>query len=131
MSVQQFKQTNQRTIILEYLKDNYNHPTVDDVFYFVKNKIPTVSKKTVYRNLQLLSEKNIIRELKIKGILKYDSVLRPHCHLICTECNQIIDKNNKELQLYANKIANNIKDFEVKYPSINFYGICKKCIGGK
>jgi len=41
-----FKMTNQRAIILEYLKENYNHPSVEEIFSFVKSKLPQISKKT-------------------------------------------------------------------------------------
>ena len=41
MSGNKFKLTNQRAIILDYLKENYNHPTVGEIFNYVKdNKIP-------------------------------------------------------------------------------------------
>ncbi len=33
-----FTLTNQRALILEYLKENYTHPSVEEIFSFVKKK---------------------------------------------------------------------------------------------
>jgi Fur family ferric uptake transcriptional regulator len=122
-----FKLTNQRAIILDYLKENYNHPSVKEIFIFVKNKLPRISKKTVYSNLQFLCDKDLIMEVKVKGVQRYEPKLDPHHHLICRKCGKIIDFKSEELLSHAMKVGKNIKDFDVEFSNINFYGICKKC----
>ena len=122
-----FKLTNQRAIILDYLKENYSHPSVEKIFNFVKNKLPRVSKKTVYSNLQFLCEKGLIREVEVKGVKRYEPKTDPHHHLICKKCGRIIDIKSDELSSHASKVGKSIKDFHVEFFNVNFYGICKKC----
>jgi Fur family ferric uptake transcriptional regulator len=62
------KYTNQRVEILNYLKDNYSHPTVDQVFEAVRKKLTRISKATVYQNLKFLAEKGLIQEVNIRGV---------------------------------------------------------------
>lgn len=122
-----FKLTNQRVIILDYLKENYSHPSVEEIFNFVKNRLPRISKKTVYSNLQLLCDKGLINEVKVKGVQRYEPKLDPHHHVICRKCGKIIDIESDELLSHAMKVGKKIKDFDVEFSNVNFYGICKKC----
>lgn len=43
----------QRIKILEYLANNNNHPTADEIFKDVVKEIPMLSKTTVYSTLTL------------------------------------------------------------------------------
>jgi len=125
-----FKLTNQRAIILEYLKENYTHPSVEEIFGFVKNKLPRISKKTVYSNLQFLCNEGLIQDVRVKGVQRYEPQSNPHHHLICRKCGKIMDKQSEELLSHAMKVRQTIKNFYVESININFYGICKKCKEG-
>ncbi|MEM4260007.1 MAG: transcriptional repressor [Candidatus Woesearchaeota archaeon] len=125
------KYTNQRIEILNYLKNNYSHPTVDEVYNAVRKKLTQISKATVYQNLKFLSKKGLIRECNIKGIARFEPNLEVHHHLICKKCGRIIDFKSDKLAEYSLKIAKNLKELKVESTNTNFYGLCKKCIGGK
>ncbi|WP_319506020.1 transcriptional repressor [uncultured Methanolobus sp.] len=122
------KYTNQRIEILEFLKEFDGHPTVDDVYEGVKQKLTRISKATVYNNLKFLAEKGLIKEVNIKGVSRFESSLEPHHHTICIECGEIADYQSEELSEYAIKIAETIDDFKVESTDTNFYGISKKCM---
>ncbi|HIH29559.1 MAG TPA: transcriptional repressor [Thermoplasmata archaeon] len=122
-----FKMTNQRAIILEYLKENYNHPSVEEIFSFVKSKLPQISKKTVYSNLQFLCAEGFIQDVRVKGVQRYEPKSNPHHHLICRKCGRIIDIQSEELLSHAMKVGKTSKNFYVESTTINFYGMCKKC----
>lgn len=123
----QIKLTNQRLKILEFIKENYTHPSVDEVYEYCKNDLPRISKKTVYNNLKVLCENNLIQEIKVKGIFRYEPIAREHPHIICRKCGKIRDFKNQELQDFAENISEKIPDFDVDLTSITFYGICKDC----
>ena len=125
-----FKMTNQRAIILEYLKENYTHPSVEEIFGFVKNKLPRISKKTVYSNLQFLCNEGFIQDVRVKGVQRYEPKSNPHHHLICRKCGKIIDIHSEELSSHAIKVGKTLRNFFVEFTDINFYGICKKCKEG-
>lgn len=122
--------TNQRVEILNFLKDNYNHPTADEVFNAVRKKLTRISKATVYQNLKFLAEKGIIQEVNIKGVSRFEPNLEAHHHLICKNCGKIMDFDSKELTEFALKLSEKVKDMRIESTNTNFYGICKKC-GGK
>ena len=122
-----FKHTNQRVEILNFLRDNTNHPTVEDVFEGVRKKLTRISKATVYQNLKFLSEKDLIQEVNVKGVSRFEPNLKPHHHIICRRCGKIIDFESKELTDYSLKIVKKLKEIDVDATNTNFYGICKKC----
>lgn len=129
-----FKMTNQRAAILEVLKDNHDHPSVDEVYRKVRKRLPRISKKTVYSNLSFLSEKKIIQEVRVRGITRYEPIQDSHHHMICNMCNRIFDVGfevgSKELSKKVMRFADKIDGFDIENVSVNFYGICKRC-GGK
>ncbi|MDD3263334.1 MAG: transcriptional repressor [Candidatus Nanoarchaeia archaeon] len=127
MSNLAFKLTNQRLIILDYLKDNHNHPSVDDVFKFVKEKLPRISKKTVYTNLKLLCQEDIIQEVKIKGIQVFEPKQENHSHFLCQNCGKIFDIEISEIEKEILNKKKELKDFDIKNYTLNFYGECKDC----
>lgn len=122
------KYTNQRIEILEFLREFNGHPTVDDVYEGVRQKLTRISKATVYNNLKFLAEKNLIKEVNIKGVSRFESNLIPHHHTICTRCGKITDYESEELSNYAMMMAKKIDDFRIESADTNFYGICKKCM---
>jgi Fur family ferric uptake transcriptional regulator len=131
MGIKNFKLTNQRAVILDYLHDNHSHPTVEEIYTNVKKKLPRISKKTVYSNLMFLCLEGVIKEVMVKGVKRYEPAARPHHHLICRKCGKVIDVESDELYSHAMDVGKNIKDFDVELANVNFYGICRQCKGGK
>jgi Fur family transcriptional regulator, ferric uptake regulator len=121
------KYTNQRIEILEFLKENTTHPTVEEVYEAVKKKLSRISKATVYQNLKFLTEKGLIQEVNIKGVSRFEPNLAPHHHIICRKCGKIIDFESQELTDYSLHIGKKLKEIDIDATNTNFYGICKKC----
>lgn len=120
-----FKQTPQRLAILDFLKGNKTHPSVDDIYRHVSRQFPTISLATVYNNLVTLKQLGMIRELTIDPDKKhYDPDTKPHHHLICTECKRITDIDIEfELRLPKESKCG----FEITGNHIEFYGVCPDC----
>jgi Fur family ferric uptake transcriptional regulator len=121
------KYTNQRIEILNFLKDNFNHPTVEQVYEAVKKKLSRISKATVYQNLKFLSDKGLIQEVNIKGVSRFEPNLEPHHHIICKNCGKIIDFESKELTDYSLKLVKKLKQMKIESANTNFFGVCKTC----
>jgi Fur family peroxide stress response transcriptional regulator len=60
----------QREAILRILQSTDIHPTADWIYMEVKKVIPNISLGTVYRNLNLLRDEGLIREVIIQGYCK-------------------------------------------------------------
>jgi Fur family peroxide stress response transcriptional regulator len=114
--------TNQKKVILEYLKNTKSHPSAKEVYLEVKKKLPQISLGTVYRILNQLKEKGEIREI-LTEVSHFDGDLTPHSHFICQKCKKIFDVFEETLKLESKKLkVGEIKDYQ-----IIFYGFCKKC----
>ncbi|NOZ80644.1 MAG: transcriptional repressor [DPANN group archaeon] len=122
-----FRLTNQRAIISEYLKENHDHPSVEEIFKHVKNKLPRISKKTVYSTLHFLCDEGLIQEVEVKGVQRYEPRSDPHHHVICRACGKIIDIESEELSSHALRVGKQIGDFDVESSNVHFYGMCKEC----
>ena len=84
--------TRQRAIILEVLRSDKRHHTAEELFELAKEKLPTISRATVYNNLHSLEEEQIIRRISGDGGPdRYDNAFIPHGHLICTLCGGVFD----------------------------------------
>ena len=122
-----FKLTPQRLAILKFLDGNTGHPSAEDIYNSIKKIYPTVSFATVYNTLQALRDRGEVAEITIDFQKKhYDPDLRPHHHIICTQCNKIADVFQDYSE--ALQLPYHIKDeFQATANHVNFYGICKKC----
>ena len=123
--------TNQRLEIMEFINNNYTHPTVEEIYDNVRKKVSRISKATVYQNLKILVKEGIVREVNIWGVSRFEPNLEAHHHLICKNCSKIMDFDSKELTEYSLKLAEKVKDMKIDSTNTNFYGICKKCRGKK
>lgn len=86
------RNTIQRSLVLEAVNKLHCHATADEVYEEIIKEHPTISKATVYRNLNLLSEMGEIRRLQIPGSAdRYDHISRNHCHVKCKVCGRVFD----------------------------------------
>ncbi len=118
----------QREAILRVLQSTDIHPTADWIYDQVRKLIPNISLGTVYRNLNLLIEEGLIREVNIQGTAsaRYDANLEPHHHFICLICSSVYDLPISKEKINIEAFVEN-KNFEVKFIKLDIFGICDKC----
>jgi len=118
--------TKQRRIILDILEKTKKHPTTEQIYNAVKKRMPHISLGTVYRNLENLSEKGVIRRLDLGDTQRhYDADTSEHFHLRCLDCGEIIDlecKNCFDIDEIEEKTG-----FEITDLHLEFVGYCPKC----
>lgn len=114
------KKTKQRKIILDIINESFNHMTAYQIYEEARKIFPDISLGTIYRNLRLLSDNNLIKVIEVDKVSHYDKIVS-HQHFICNNCRRIIDVYNLDLNIntYDN---NKITDYE-----IILRGICEKC----
>lgn len=125
LKTHEIKPSYQRLKIFEYLIENKTHPTVDEIYRALNNKIPTLSKTTVYNTLNIFIEKGIARVITIEeNETRYDADMSHHGHFKCIECGKVYDipVNLDEKNLEK------LKDFEILEYNIFFKGKCKSCL---
>ncbi|MBI4596271.1 MAG: transcriptional repressor [Candidatus Tectomicrobia bacterium] len=123
--------TDQRKAILEILASTTSHPTVDTIYERVKKLIPNISLGTVYRNLGILRDQNLILELNLtRGLSRYDYNTSLHYHILCVRCGKLEDVIVAALENIQIKTAL-ATGYQVLNHHIQFVGLCPQCKGGK
>ena len=87
------RNTKQREEVLNAVKKLSNHPRAEDVYNCVIENNPNISKGTVYRNLNLLSELNEISKIQMLGNEpdRFDVRVDEHDHAYCRVCKKLFD----------------------------------------
>jgi Fur family peroxide stress response transcriptional regulator len=118
------KPSYQRIKIYEYLKENKDHPTVDNIYHALNTQIPTLSKTTVYNTLKIFIEKGIAMAITIDdNEVRFEANMETHGHFKCQVCHKIYD-----FKVDFDAVAEDkLEDFEVLEQQLFFYGICKYC----
>ena len=117
----------QRKIILEIF-NLLDHPTAEQLYDKVHQKYPTISKSTVYRNLNVLIENKVLKKISLlSGPDRYDYIGKEHSHIICERCGKVFDFvyhfQNDNLKETIKNQTGIITDID----SIIVYGICEDC----
>ena len=121
-----FQTTCQRRIILEELRKTSSHPTADELYEMVRQRLPRVSLGTVYRNLELLSERNVILKLSGGAKMHFDGNPAQHYHIRCIECDRVDDVPFKPLEDLEASLRPATR-YEVLGHRLEFFGICPRC----
>ena len=121
------RNTIQRTLVLETVNKLKCHATADEIYDSIVKEHPNISRGTVYRNLNYLSETGEIRRLEIPGGADcFDHLCHKHYHARCIQCGHVFDVDME----YLPNLEKNIKDahgFEIISHNIIFKGICPEC----
>ncbi|WP_026893644.1 Fur family transcriptional regulator [Clostridiisalibacter paucivorans] len=119
------KPSYQRLKIFEYLLEHETHPTVDEIYKYLSNEIPTLSKTTVYNTLNLFIEKGIVTVITIEEKeTRYDANTSMHGHFKCRQCGNVYDFHTD----LSYMDSDSLDGFKVEEKHIYFKGICKKCL---
>jgi Fur family ferric uptake transcriptional regulator len=115
-----------RLAVLAALHD-FPHADAAHIFNVVQQRIPTATIQAVYNNLNALTEAKVIREIKPKGqaSLYETRVGDNHHHLVCRECNIVMDTH---CQGYAPCLSpSHNHGFIIDEAEVIFWGICASC----
>lgn len=123
------KKTGQREVILEVFLKTEGHLSAEDLYNLVKVEDPTVGFTTVYRTLKLMCECGLAREEGMgDGFKRYEHLYNHphHDHLICTECNDLIEFYSEVIEQKQDEIALS-HNFKPTRHSLRIWGICSAC----
>lgn len=125
-----YRFTKQREEILEvFLKYKEKHFNAEELLDILKKRDKDIGLATVYRNLELFHRLGILNQLDFNDAFKYyelNLAERHHHHLICINCDRIIEFNDQVLGDFEEELEKRY-DFEIKDHIIKFYGICHNC----
>jgi len=120
------RMTKQRRIILEELRKLHSHPTADELYEIVRQRLPRISLGTVYRNLDVLSENGEVLKLESAGSQKrFDGDMHPHCHVRCVSCGKVGDVMDRVPEPEVSEVS--APGFTITHGVTEFYGLCEDC----
>jgi len=119
--------TVQRRTVFEELSGRRDHPTADQVYDAVRERLPGLSRTTVYRVLETLVDSGFARKVQhAAGVARFDPMTGRHHHLACDACGRLVDLDDgvvPPLRLpESSRTGFRIKDY-----SVSFTGLCPDC----
>ncbi|HYP53561.1 MAG TPA: transcriptional repressor [Pyrinomonadaceae bacterium] len=119
--------TSQRAAVFEYLSGVEHHPTAEDVFLAVKQKLPRISLATVYKNLEALVNCGAASKLSYgDAAARYDIRTDHHYHTRCLACGRIWDLDAREGSDALARIKPQA-GFQVQDYRLELLGLCREC----
>ena len=122
----QSRNTKQLELIWRAVKDDSSHPTADQIYDRVREKLSHISLGTVYRNLQKLVADDKLQVLMLGRAQHFDPLVQRHQHFICESCDRVFDVMvDRQREIKPAKLPH--EGFKVTSHRLAFYGVCKRC----
>jgi len=121
------KLTHQRTEIFRELASTGEHPDAERLYQRVRERIPAISRDTVYRTLSSLEDKGLLSKVGVRsGRTRYDANADRHHHFVCIHCGRIEDFYSEALDdLPVPKAAASLGS--VLSTHVQLRGVCSTC----
>ena len=117
--------TPQRVEIVNILASS-QHINVDELYALLRSGFPSISLATVYKNINVMLEKFLLSEVQVPNKKNvYEIMKNEHSHVVCTECEEILDLDIDVSKLYSSAALKS--GYALSTSSIIFSGVCAKC----
>ncbi|MGC1479467.1 MAG: transcriptional repressor [Chthoniobacterales bacterium] len=138
LAEQGLRRTAQREAIIEAVLGTKDHFHAEELLEMAKAIDKSVSRATVYRTIPLLVSSGLLRELDLGRDVKFydpNFLEHPtHNHLICVDCDKIIEFEDTNMELLENCItrrlgfspANKMVRIEGTCDELKLKGTCRK-----
>ena len=124
-----FRLTVPRRALLDVVRGMQNHPTAEEVHRLVTRRAPRVSLATVYRNLRLLVDAELLGELP-GPLARFDANTRAHHHFTCLRCGRIADVEAPVAEPHSRALSKRVEartGLTITQQRIDFFGRCREC----
>lgn len=121
--------TDARRAVLEVLFETGGHLTSSQVLDGVEQINPDVSRASVFRALELLSDMAVIRPTFLEARTPTYVLLTDHghhAHMICTTCQHVIELKDCHVEPLEQQLAEKY-GMDITGHLLEFYGTCNAC----
>jgi Fur family peroxide stress response transcriptional regulator len=119
--------TVQRRAILENLSSRKDHPTADQIYAAIQDRISGVSRTTVYRVLETFVQLGLVAKISNpEAKARFDADTSRHHHAACVACEKVLDIDDR-LVPDIDLSGAELDGFEVFDCSVVVTGLCKDC----
>lgn len=123
------RNTHQKKLIFSLMAGNRTHPTADEIYSLARKTDPTISRGTVYRNLNLLAGRGAVLRISVpSGPDHFDSRTDRHYHFFCRRCGALSDLSAEYRRPFdATPAELKSRGFIVEYHTLLAVGLCAEC----
>jgi len=124
----QLRFTNERLILLEEIFNFPSHFDAEQLFIHIRRKHHHISRATVYRTLDLLSQIKILKKENLgKDYASYelDMNVPHHDHLICVVCGKVLEFSDELIEKRQQEICKNNKMVMIRH-QLQIFVRCKE-----
>lgn len=119
--------TTQRAAVYRTLAVSRSHPTADEIFTDVRERIPDISLATVYKALEAFVSAGVARKLTIgEGPARYDGRTEEHEHVRCLSCGRVADVDDLRMEECLEGV-DGATEYEVVDYRLELLGHCPRC----
>ncbi|AFA48021.1 Fur family transcriptional regulator [Acetobacterium woodii] len=123
------KSTKHRMAILDILVKKDHPIAAEQIFLEMQKMAISINLSTVYRNLEVLAEKNLVTKLALSGddryVYEYNRMIHRH-YLICLGCKKILALEDCPIKGYEQQIESET-DYQIVGHKLDLYGYCPSC----
>lgn len=120
--------TAQRLAVAEAMLNSKDHPTAQQIHDAVRERVPYVTRSTVYNTLSMLVQWGLVHALPFAGGIRYENNLAFHVNVVCTRCGTIFDAPDTEALISRLKAEVAVHSgFQISSQRLDFYGLCGSC----
>ena len=121
------KLTHQRLEVFKEVARSTEHPDAESIYRKVSVRIPTISRDTVYRNLKMFEEMELVSPVSVsRNRMRFDANTRPHHHFVCTQCGLVRDFYSSVFEdINIPKEVEEMGDVSSAY--VELRGLCSNC----
>ncbi len=123
------RMTRQRQLIAKVLLTAEGHLTIDELHQLIRKHDEGVGYATIYRTVKLLTECGLVNSAQFgDGATRFESTINRdhHDHLICTNCQKIIEFENEEIEELQHQVCEE-HQFTMVHHKMEIYGLCSVC----
>ena len=123
------KATKPRLAVLTLLYACEQPVSAEEIYLSLQNTADSADRSTVYRILETLSAKKLIREFKVAGESRtlFSFARESHAHyLICLKCRKFLPLDHCPLEEYEKTVAAQT-NYAIAGHSLDLYGYCPDC----
>jgi Fur family ferric uptake transcriptional regulator len=123
------RNTPEREEIIKEIFASHEHFDVDELYLRLRERGSKVSKASIYRNIPLIMDCGLIKEVwHENGHMHYEHIYGHghHCHMRCIKCGKVIEFVDKELKAVEKRLEKKY-DFKIIDHNLDVTGYCSEC----
>jgi len=121
------RQTKQRSTIRQVLNEAGAPLIGNEVLHRVQKVLPSVNAATLYRNLHILEEENVLHSVSVAGKTFFDASDEDRHYFYCRECERLIGIDPDAVNIPTQEAIATGRGYIAEYVHFIVEGVCPAC----